>query len=103
MFSYPVLYISSDSKDGWGGSGGFLYQKEYFEFFCSKDNFDKLNLDDKNIAYCAINKDNNIITNCENSTIAVTWGVFPNKEIIQPTIVDYESFLIQSIAETDRL
>jgi len=24
---------------------------------------------------------------------AVTWGVFPNKEIIQPTIVDVDSFM----------
>ena len=86
--------MSSDSKHGWGGPNGFLYQKEYIEFFCSKDNFDKLKLDDKDLSYCAINKSNNIITNCENSTIAVTWGVFPKKEIIQPTIVDYESFLI---------
>jgi methylenetetrahydrofolate reductase (NADPH) len=23
---------------------------------------------------------------------AVTWGVFPGKEIIQPTVVDYNSF-----------
>ena len=29
----------------------------------------------------------------ENTVNAVTWGVFPNKEIIQPTIVDSESFM----------
>jgi len=27
------------------------------------------------------------------SVNAVTWGVFPNKEIIQPTIVDVASFM----------
>lgn len=85
--------INSDSKDGWGGQNGLLYQKAYLEFFCSKDNFDKLKLDD-NISYCAVNNNGDIITNCSNCTIAVTWGVFPKKEIIQPTIVDYESFLI---------
>ena len=26
--------IPSDSKNGWGGPNGFLYQKEYIEFFC---------------------------------------------------------------------
>ncbi|MDC0231411.1 methylenetetrahydrofolate reductase [Aureispira] len=86
--------MPSDSKDGWGGAGGFLYQKEYFEFFCSKEDFEKLDLTDNNLSYCAINKSNEIITNCEDCTIAVTWGVFPNKEIIQPTIVDFNSFLI---------
>jgi len=30
----------------------------------------------------------------ENSVMAVTWGVFPGKEIMQPTIVDTRSFLI---------
>ena len=86
--------IKSNSENGWGGPGGFLYQKEYIEFFCSKENLDKLDLSNKNYSYCAINKNNDIFTNCKNSTNAVTWGVFPNKEIIQPTIVDYESFLI---------
>lgn len=86
--------MESSNKNGWGGEGGFLYQKEYIEFFCSKDNFDKLNFDNKNISYCAVNRNNNIITNCEGCTNAVTWGIFPNKEVIQPTIVDYESFLI---------
>ena len=33
-------------------------------------------------------------TNCDESQpIAVTWGVFPGKEIIQPTVVDPVSFL----------
>jgi methylenetetrahydrofolate reductase (NADPH) len=85
--------IKSDSKYGWGGNNGLLYQKAYLEFFCSKDNFDKLKLDD-NLSYCAVNNNGDIITNCSSCTIAVTWGVFPNKQIIQPTIVDYESFLI---------
>ena len=37
---------------------------------------------------------NDVITNCEDASFAVTWGVFPNKDIIQPTIVDYNSFHI---------
>lgn len=32
-------------------------------------------------------------TNCDSLTpIAVTWGVFPGKEIIQPTVVDPVAF-----------
>lgn len=30
----------------------------------------------------------------KNSPIALTWGVFPGREIIQPTIADYKTFLI---------
>ena len=30
----------------------------------------------------------------KNSSIALTWGVFPGREIIQPTIADYKTFLI---------
>jgi hypothetical protein len=33
-------------------------------------------------------------TNCDRETpVAVTWGVFPGKEIIQPTVVDPVAFL----------
>ena len=48
-----------------------------------------------NISYQAINIDGDLITNLpENSVMAVTWGIFPGKEVIQPTIVDTRSFLI---------
>ena len=30
------------------------------------------------------------------STTAVTWGVFPNREIVQPTVFDPETFAIWS-------
>ena len=33
------------------------------------------------------------VTNCNpQNAIAVTWGVFPGKEIIQPTVVDPVAF-----------
>jgi len=38
------------------------------------------------------------ITNCDpTQPIAVTWGVFPGKEIIQPTVVDPVSFQIWKV------
>lgn len=89
---------SEDAIVGWGGSGGRVYQKAYLEFFTSKDKLDKLlkNLKSTdNISYQAINIDGKLITNLsENSVMAVTWGVFPGREIMQPTIVDTRSFLI---------
>lgn len=34
-------------------------------------------------------------TNCDKETpIAVTWGVFPGREVIQPTVVDPNSFKV---------
>ncbi|PCI98001.1 MAG: methylenetetrahydrofolate reductase [Flavobacteriales bacterium] len=88
--------MPSNHPDGWGGSNGYLYQKAYLELFASKDRLDDIlsGIDTERFSYCAVNKKGDIITNCEGATIAVTWGIFPNTEIIQPTIVDYESFLI---------
>ena len=89
---------SDDAEVGWGGPGGRIYQKAYLEFFTSKDKLDRLlkSIGSKeNISYEAINISSDLITNLpENNAMAVTWGVFPNKEIIQPTIVDTRSFLI---------
>jgi len=89
---------SEDPDIGWGAVGGRVYQKAYLEFFTSKDKLDKLLetmdfLD--NISFQAINKSGDLISNLpKNNVNAVTWGVFPGQEIMQPTIVDTRSFLI---------
>ena len=92
--------MKSESPQGWGGKGGYLYQKAYLEFFCSKTNLDKIlnNIKNKNnFSYCAIDNKGNIISNCDESIIALTWGIFPNSEVIQPTIADIYSFKIWKI------
>ena len=43
----------------------------------------------------SINSNNNNSNNSKNVT-ALTWGVFPNKEILQPTIFDPNTFLVWS-------
>lgn len=49
---------------------------------------------DPNITYYAINKHGDLRTNnTSEGPNAVTWGVFPGKEIIQPTIVEAVSFM----------
>ncbi|KAL3619855.1 hypothetical protein CASFOL_034767 [Castilleja foliolosa] len=91
--------VQSDSPSvGWGGPGGYVYQKAYLEFFCSPE---KLNaLVDKckhfpNLTYMAVNKQGSWASNASKTDVnAVTWGVFPAREIIQPTVVDPESFLV---------
>lgn len=90
---------STDEVHGWGGPHGFIYKKAYVEFFCSKSNLDVLlEVIEKYpmMNYNAINRDgsesyNNVHPTRSN---AVTWGVFPCKEIIQPTVADPVSFPI---------
>lgn len=43
----------------------------------------------------AVNKEGILISNVGKTDVnAVTWGVFPGKEILQPTVVDPASFMV---------
>lgn len=87
---------SSDSSVGWGGDNGIVYQKAYVEFFVAQDHIHAL-LEvfsrHPNITFHAINREGVSYTNCD-TVNAVTWGVFPGKEIVQPTVVDPDSFMV---------
>ena len=85
---------SDDPAVGWGGSGGRVYQKAYVEFFVAPERLPPLlaALDAKeSLTYHAIDRSGNARSNCD-TVNAVTWGVFPGREIRQPTIVDPRSF-----------
>jgi len=88
---------SNDKKFGWGPRGGYVYQKAYVEFFTSPGNVQKIiDITKKkfpSLTFHAINIKGESYTNT-NGTNAVTWGVFPGKEIVQPTVVDAESFVV---------
>ncbi|KAG8098742.1 hypothetical protein GUJ93_ZPchr0013g33865 [Zizania palustris] len=89
----------SDSPSvGWGGAGGYVYQKAYVEFFCAKEKLDQLIEKTKaypSLTYIAVNKDGESFSNIlSNAVNAVTWGAFPGKEIVQPTVVDSASFMV---------
>ncbi|CAF0845192.1 unnamed protein product [Brachionus calyciflorus] len=89
---------SSDPVIGWGSSDGYVYQKAYLEFFINSSYLPFLlkSLEKyTRVIYHIINKSGDInLTNCTLlSPNAVTWGVFPGKEIIQPTVVDPISFV----------
>lgn len=90
---------STDPVFGWGNKGGYVYQKAYLEFFASPQ-FVELLLQVlqgyPHVNYHCVNKQGTEdLTNCDpTQPIAVTWGVFPGKEIIQPTVVDPVSFQI---------
>ncbi|XP_054160886.1 methylenetetrahydrofolate reductase (NADPH)-like [Oppia nitens] len=88
---------STDPIHGWGDSNGYVYQKAYLEFFTPKDNISALR--DALKSYPLVNYQivdtsgtNNYTNIVSNTPIAVTWGVFPGNEIIQPTVVDPISF-----------
>lgn len=87
---------SDDQTVGWGPSNGYVYQRMYVEFFIEKEKMDKLIKLIKNypsIFYQAVSKDGEMIKEEDQQTVlALTWGVFPNREIAQPTIYDSEVF-----------
>ncbi|RIB13765.1 methylenetetrahydrofolate reductase-domain-containing protein [Gigaspora rosea] len=90
--------VRSDHKIfGWGPKNGYVYQKAYLEVFVSPTQLDSLIAKierDINITFYAVNKQGDLKTNTQSEgPNAVTWGVFPGKEIIQPTIVEAVSFM----------
>lgn len=102
---------SDDPAFGWGPKNGFVYQKQYLEFLVPKSKLQKLiskieatnrpynsNLHQKDnfnmLTYFAIDKNDDLSTNAkDDSANAVTWGIFPGQEVLQPTIVEKVSFL----------
>jgi methylenetetrahydrofolate reductase (NADPH) len=91
---------SSDVVFGWGGPGGYVYQKAYIEFFAKREVVEALLEASKSYPMITIfavgSKDSDWLTNAKSTSCAnaVTWGVFPNREIIQPTVVDPYSFVV---------
>lgn len=102
---------SDDPAFGWGPKNGFVYQKQYLEFLVPKSKLQKLiskieatnqpfnsNVHQKDnfnlLTYFAIDKNDDLFTNAkDDSANAVTWGIFPGQEVLQPTIVEKVSFL----------
>jgi methylenetetrahydrofolate reductase (NADPH) len=88
---------SSDEKNGWGPKNGYVYQKAYIEFFTSEENYKFLIEAIKKfpaLTYYAVNIKGELQSNTTPQVCALTWGVFPGKEISQPTVVDPDSFMV---------
>ena len=88
---------SSHPIHGWGPQGGYVYQKAYLEILVPPELIPAL-IDrisgDPGVTFYAVNKDGDFRSNAaSDGPNAVTWGVFPGKEILQPTIVETVSFL----------
>ncbi|KAI1776048.1 MTHFR-domain-containing protein [Hypoxylon cercidicola] len=99
---------SSDPVFGWGPQQGFVFQKAFVEFFVPSAEWkvlhEKLQSPEVKGSVCfyAANAAGDFVSSDdtgglagevkESSTNAVTWGVFPGKEIITPTIIEEVSF-----------
>ncbi|KAJ3442187.1 methylenetetrahydrofolate reductase [Anaeramoeba flamelloides] len=89
--------VSEDILIGFGGPGGYIYEKRYMEFFIAPHRvkllIDELNSSGNNI-YHITNVDGSInyTNNKKNEVVPITWGVFPGAEIKQPLVMDPESF-----------
>lgn len=99
---------SSDPVVGWGPANGFIFQKAFVECFMPKDDWNRLyeklsKPEMKEVAwFYAVNAEGDFLSSdfagdvdpegTEAGINAVTWGVFPSKEIITPTIIEEVSF-----------
>ncbi|XP_068094851.1 methylenetetrahydrofolate reductase (NADPH) [Hyperolius riggenbachi] len=89
---------STDPIVGWGPSRGYVFQKAYLEFFTSSEMVTALikvlKRYEPRVNYQIVNVHGKNITNSPDlQPNAVTWGIFPGREIIQPTVVDPVSFM----------
>ncbi|XP_063319169.1 methylenetetrahydrofolate reductase [Pelmatolapia mariae] len=89
---------STDPIVGWGPPGGYVFQKAYLEFFTSSENVTALlkvlKKYEPRVNYHIVNVNGHNLTNApEMQPNAVTWGIFPGREIVQPTVVDPVSFM----------
>ncbi|GMM55295.1 methylenetetrahydrofolate reductase (NAD(P)H) [Maudiozyma humilis] len=89
---------SNDKVHGWGPKDGYVYQKQYLEFLLPRDKLPSLTAQlegNEMMTYFAIDVNDKLYTNHpeESKANAVTWGIFPGREVLQPTIVEKVSFL----------
>ena len=84
---------------GWGGPGGRVYQKAYLEFFTSSNNLDQVRAlvqRNPNLVFYAVNYNGDVVCSGAKGVTALTWGVFPNKEILQPTVFALDTYVVWS-------
>ncbi|CAI5980144.1 unnamed protein product [Closterium sp. NIES-65] len=101
----PFFYFCTPCfPPGWGGPGGYIYQKAYVECFAPHDKVTTLLEKAKatpSISLMAVNSQGHVLATGPGtpasttpfSANAVTWGVFPGREVVQPTVADFMSFL----------
>lgn len=89
---------SNHKVHGWGPKDGYVYQKQYLEFLLPNEKVEKLEKQlagNEMLTYFAVDNKDNLKSNHPDGSKAnaVTWGIFPGREVLQPTIVEKVSFL----------
>lgn len=99
MSSQPASNCArSDEKIfGWGPAHGYVYQKAYVEMFVSKEDWNKNILpklkDNSSVSYYVGDSADYFSSSLgPQDTNCVTWGVFPNRQIVQTTVINEDSF-----------
>lgn len=83
---------------GWGPTNGYVYQKAYLELLVpstiATQVIEQISKDPM-MTYYSVTKSGELKSNAplKSGPNAVTWGIFPGHEVIQPTIVDKVAFL----------
>uniref|UniRef100_A0A1I8GKA4 Methylenetetrahydrofolate reductase n=1 Tax=Macrostomum lignano TaxID=282301 RepID=A0A1I8GKA4_9PLAT len=97
-----LLRVNGASSDhpvhGWGGSGGFVYQRAYLEFFLPGRRLPALQSalsshGGGRVSFHIADRSGNVNLANFSEPIALTWGVFPASEVAQPTVCDGAAFL----------
>lgn len=96
---------SSDAVFGWGPRNGFVFQKAFVELFLPSADWKALQAKLTSaavapaVSFYASNAKGEFLSSDSTqagdggaSTNSVTWGAFPGKEIITPTIIEEVSF-----------
>lgn len=91
---------SSDRIHGWGPAGGFVFQKAFVEFFLPASDWHQIlrpHLESVNVReqvswYAADSAGGFDSSENSEAVHAVTWGMFPGKEIATATMVEEVSF-----------
>ena len=76
-----------------------MYQKAYIEFFTSPELLQvilEVVRSRSNLSLYATDCNKQCMHSGPQGVTALTWGVFPNKEILQPTVFDSETFVVWS-------
>ncbi|VEU22062.1 DEKNAAC103068 [Brettanomyces naardenensis] len=88
---------SNDKIFGWGPSHGYVYQKAFVEMFVSKEDWEKKLLpklkDNPEVSYYVGDNRKYFASSMKaQDTNCITWGVFPDRQIVQTTIVGEDTF-----------
>ncbi|CCD25140.1 methylenetetrahydrofolate reductase (NAD(P)H) MET12 NDAI_0E03230 [Naumovozyma dairenensis CBS 421] len=90
---------STDKIFGWGPKKGIVYQKAFVEMFIHKQQWENVlkpkieHYGTRKFSYYAGDSSGSFESNLDaNSSNVVTWGVFPNSQVIQTTIIEENSF-----------